>query len=103
MSTAAATELKNRIFGLTEAGFRETALDVFRFQYDQNETYREYCRLLKVEPAEITAIENIPFLPIQFFKTKEIRSGNFEAELYFESSGTTGSVNSRHFVKDKSI
>ena len=93
-------ELEQRIFGLDdEAEFEDISLQVFRFQYASNPIYQEYCKLLKCAPAMVNRLEDIPFLPISFFKTHDIRSGGFEPEAVFESSGTTGSVNSRHAVK----
>ena len=95
--------LRNEVLNTTDDDFTETALKVFQFQYLNNETYRKYCDLLHIKPAAITSIENIPYLPIQFFKTKEIKTTLFKEDLLFESSGTTGSVNSHHFVKDKTL
>ena len=95
--------LRNTVLHTTDENFTETALKVFRFQYQNNEIYRQYCGFLHTEPEAITSIENIPYLPIRFFKSKEIKTTAFNEELLFESSGTTGSVNSRHFVKEKKL
>jgi hypothetical protein len=46
---------------------------------------------------------DIPFLPIRFFKSHEVKTTSFESEIFFESSGTTGTINSRHFIKDISL
>lgn len=54
-------------------------------------------------PENVTSIEAIPFLPVSFFKTHRVTSTDFEPEIIFESSGTTGSDTSRHFVKDLSL
>ena len=96
-------QLRNDIFNVTENDFSATALRVFQFQYEGNELYRQYCDLLRICPEEVNSIEKIPFLPIQFFKTAKIKTRDFEETLHFESSGTTGSVNSRHYVKDPGI
>lgn len=95
--------LRNTVLHTTDENFTETALKVFRFQYQNNEIYRQYCDLLHMKPEAITSIENIPYLPIRFFKSKEIKTTAFHEELLFESSGTTDSVNSRHFVKEKKL
>ena len=58
---------------------------------------------LNVDPLQVSRIEEIPFLPIQFFKSNKITTTNFEAEITFESSGTTGEKISRHFVKKLSV
>ena len=64
--------------------------------------YREYVTKLGIDPATVHHIENIPFLPISFFKTHLVQTGSFEPEVCFESSGTTGAVNSKHAVKKQS-
>jgi hypothetical protein len=75
-------------------------LDSFHFQYRENEVYRQFADLTGVLPYEVRTLKEIPFLPIRFFKSHEVKSGIFEPEAVFESSGTTNTVNSRHFVKD---
>ncbi len=76
------------------------ALDLFRFQYANNPLYREYTDTLGVDPDAISTPEAIPFLPIGFFKTRAVRTTDFEPEAVFASSGTTGMVTSRHEIKD---
>lgn len=83
--------------------FADHALSLFRWQYKYNTLYRDYVDLLRIDPETITAPEKIPFLPISFFKTHKVVSGNWKAQTWFESSGTTGSVNSRHYVKDITV
>ncbi len=97
------TLLRNKILTANDENFENLAIEVFNFQYKHNNTYKAYCDILRINTSEITSIEKIPFLPIQFFKTKEIKSTNFTEATIFESSGTTGSVNSKHFVKDLSL
>lgn len=41
-----------------------------------------------------------PFLPIQFFKSHRVSCFPHEELNYFESSGTSGQVNSKHYIKD---
>ncbi len=79
------------------------ALELFSFQYDHNITYREYTDSIKVDPAKVNSIDKIPFLPVAFFKTHRIITTPFEPAIIFESSGTTGSVNSRHYVKNTAL
>ncbi len=76
------------------------ALDLFRFQYANNPLYRQYTDALGVDPAAVDAPEAIPFLPISFFKTQVVKTGDFLPEAVFASSGTTGMVTSQHAVKD---
>ncbi len=97
------TILADSIFTCSNKNFDEIALQIFNFQYLNNPIYKTYCDILRIVPTEITTIEKIPFLPIQFFKSKEIKSTEFTPEIIFESSGTTGSINSKHFVKDLAL
>ena len=103
MSTINGETLRGQIFNNPEANFGETALKIFGFQYNNNPVYRSYCNLLKKHPGNVNGIKDIPFLPIGFFKTKKIITGDAEPELFFESSGTTGSTNSKHFVTDRTV
>ncbi len=93
-------QLADQVFNVSATGFEDLALNVFRFQYEQNEVYQQYCNAINIQPSAITSIDKIPFLPIGFFKTKEITTTTFDAAIIFESSGTTGTVNGKHFVKD---
>ena len=83
--------------------FEKIALKVFRFQYDSNDVYREFCQLLNVEKHQVKSLEQIPFLPIQFFKSHAIVSNTHPAQETFTSSGTTGMVTSKHLVTDISL
>ena len=95
---------KNSIFNIqTESDFNTAALEVFKFQFEHNAVYRSFCDLLYKHPSDITAIEQIPFLPIEFFKTHTIVSTNKPAEVTFTSSGTTGSTVSKHHVCDLEV
>lgn len=81
-------------------------MDVFRYQATENEVYRQYIEALKVNIDKITQLEQIPFLPIEFFKTHEIIT-NCKLQIadckIFTSSGTTGSIQSKHYVSDISV
>ncbi|RZJ36355.1 MAG: acyl transferase [Flavobacterium sp.] len=79
------------------------ALKVFRHQYQTNSDYREFCDYLQVIPEQVKTIAEIPFLPIEFFKSREILSSTENAEITFTSSGTTGMSTSRHLVTDLSV
>ncbi|MGN6265061.1 MAG: LuxE/PaaK family acyltransferase [Ginsengibacter sp.] len=79
------------------------ALQVFSFQYHNNKLYRNYVDALGVTVENVDAIEKIPFLPISFFKTHEVKTTDFIPEIVFESSGTTGANTSRHLVKNASL
>lgn len=94
---------KKEVFSVTDAGFEELAIEIFLFQYEHNPLYSQFCKTLKILPAGVKRMEDIPFLPIQFFKTRVITTTEFKPETIFESSGTTGSISSRHLVKDLSL
>ncbi len=94
-------EWKYKILNVTDQDFEKLALELFHFQYKENPVYRAYVNVLGLITGNIKSIEQIPFLPISFFKTQEIKSTDFIAEMLFESSGTTGSINSKHFIKNK--
>lgn len=84
----------------SETDFKKVALETFQFQYKYVEVYRRFCQLLKVNPEKISALKEIPFLPIQFFKTEKIIASNVSSEKIFSSSGTTGTRTSQHHVAD---
>lgn len=73
-------------------------METFYFQYKNVAIYQKFCELLKVNPLNVSEIKDIPFLPIQFFKTETIIAAGFSAEKTFSSSGTTGSRTSQHHV-----
>lgn len=93
--------LEKRIFDVSEAQFETLALEVFSFQYANCSVYRHFVDLLGKNKPQ--SLQEIPFLPIDFFKTKEIICESHSAELTFKSSGTTGQVRSTHLVANKSI
>jgi hypothetical protein len=83
--------------------FEKIALKVFRFQYENNLVYKEFCDFLKVEKKSVKTLEQIPFLPIQFFKNHNLVSNTNEIQETFTSSGTTGMIASKHLVTDVSL
>ncbi|MCM4166843.1 hypothetical protein KCTC52924_01697 [Arenibacter antarcticus] len=83
--------------------FNALALETFGSQYHHNPLYREFCQHLGRNESNVKRIEDIPFLPISFFKSHKVICGTFQPEIIFTSSGTTGSEVSQHFVKDISI
>ncbi len=93
---------KSDLISINEKTFEKFAVDIFNFQWKQNQIYREYCNLLEIEPKDVTKLEDIPFLPISFFKTREIKTGTWKTEKIFKSSGTTGQ-RSTHHVRDETF
>ncbi|MEP7377256.1 MAG: acyl transferase [Chitinophagaceae bacterium] len=94
---------KDKVLAVTGSTFEKLALDLFRFQYENNEVYKQYIDALQIDPHIVQTIDKIPFLPIRFFKSHRIQSTIFNPATVFESSGTTGSNSSRHFVKDAEL
>jgi len=96
--------LKNEIFAINSPeDFECLAIRVFRFQYDNVEIYKGFCDLMGVTPNLVKTILDIPFLPIQFFKTKRIIAKGFSPQITFTSSGTTGVETSKHYVADLNL
>ena len=83
--------------------FEKIALKVFRFQYENNLVYREFCDFLKTDVQKVKSIQQIPFLPIQFFKSHSVISTTNPVQTTFTSSGTTSMITSKHIVSDVSI
>ena len=94
----------NKILSISnQTDFEQQALEVFRFQHQNNPVYQQFCELLNIDSAHVNSLHKIPFLPIQFFKSHKIVSSEKKPEIIFTSSGTTGSSTSKHFVTDLSI
>jgi hypothetical protein len=92
----------NKIFQ-KDIPFNEVALNTFSYQYKNNKIYREWCDILKIDVSKINAAGNIPFLPISFFKTHKVICKDENFETVFESSGTTQTFRSKHYLKDISL
>lgn len=78
-------------------------MEVFQFQFEKIEVYREFCTALGKIPATVKFLSDIPFLPVEFFKNHIVIAPNKKAERIFESSGTTGTISSRHHVADVAL
>ena len=96
-------ELSKEIFEINADNFEKTALKVFQFQFENNPTYNKYCKLINRSPLHVDRIEKIPFIPISFFKSQEIKSTNFNESITFSSSGTTSNETSLHHIKNIGI
>ncbi|SDS19360.1 acyl transferase [Gramella sp. MAR_2010_147] len=93
--------LQKRIFEISDnEEFEALALEVFKHQYSNNKVYGDFCKLLNKDPGTVHHIKEIPFLPIEFFKTKKIVSDTGIPQITFSSSGTTGNQTSKHHVTD---
>ncbi len=96
-------EFKQSLPSVNEASFMDHALAAFRFQATHNDVYRRYLQHLQVSCVNVKKIEDIPFLPITFYKRHCIQSGNWQAELIFKSSGTSGQTRSVNRLRDAGL
>lgn len=94
--------LSKKVFDInSNADFDKIAIDVFNFQYGHNKTYSNYCNALDKKPGALQSINDIPFLPISFFKTHEVVCGETNKnDTMFTSSSTSSGTPSKHIVKD---
>lgn len=94
----------NQLFSIrNSAEFESAALEVFGFQAVSCPPYAEYVRLLGIKPQQVKTIREIPFLPVEIFKSHKVYCGGTEPQIVFTSSGTAGMVQSRHYVKNVSV
>lgn len=95
--------MQNAVFNIQDqSDFKTCALQVFRHQFKNNAVYRSFCDLLYIHSSDVKEVEEIPFLPIQFFKSHAVLSSTQAVKETFTSSGTTGSSVSKHMVTDVS-
>lgn len=87
----------------SDIAFETLALEIFKFQFENNPVYRSFCDLLYKHPSDVKSLQDIPFLPIEFFKSKCILSTQKSISKTFTSSGTTSSTTSKHYITDLSL
>lgn len=95
----ALNSFQTNVFQINNQNFDQHALELFIFQYKNNSIYRDYVQYIQVNPFEVNEVSKIPCLPIQFFKSHQVKSGDFVPEHVFESSGTTGTT-SKHYIQN---
>ncbi len=95
--------LQDRILAVSQSNFEETVLEVFRYQYAHVPVYQGFCDALGKNPQTVQGLTDIPFLPIEFFKTHEVITDDLKTQKVFESSGTTGTITSKHYVADSAL
>jgi hypothetical protein len=92
---------QEQVFSITNDGqFNKAALTIFRHQAAHCRVYREFINGLHINPTQVSAVERIPYLPVEFFKSHSVISSDASEATVFTSSGTTGVITSRHFVTD---
>ncbi|MCF6168074.1 acyl transferase [Lutibacter sp.] len=95
---------RNTFFNIHNANdFARISLEIFKFQAENNSVYKEFINYLHIDIRDVKNISQIPFLPIQFFKSHKIISSKEKIQQLFLSSGTTGNKQSKHFVTDISV
>ena len=87
----------------SDAEFERCALEVFRFQARECEPYRRYVELLGVDVEAVQSVEDIPFLPVELFKSEAVYCGNGEPEKIFTSSNTGSTTPSRHMMQSLDV
>lgn len=93
-----------RIFEIkSDQDFNAVAISVFLFQYKNNPVYREFCDFLGTDLSRVRHPEEIPFLPIEFFRKRQVSSSSKSPDIIFTSSGTTSSLPSKHMVSDLTL
>lgn len=91
---------RSLLYKVNGQSFADIALSLFRFQAVYNPLYSRFIQNLSIDYQKIETIADIPFLPISFFKLQTIKTGDWEAESEFISSGTTGMSTSVHYIKE---
>jgi phenylacetate-coenzyme A ligase PaaK-like adenylate-forming protein len=91
------------IFTGLPVAFNERAIELFGFQYRENFFYRSFADQFQASPSRVKTLTQIPFLPVSFFKSANLITGNYQPEIVFESSGTTGQVRATHPVRDADL
>ncbi len=97
------SKIREKIFSNDIINLEKIAIELFHFQYTYNPIYKQFTDFLKINTKSIQSVQQIPFLPIDFFKTHCVVTQNVAIEKIFESSGTTGQIASKHFVADLSL
>ena len=89
---------QDRIRAVSPATYSDLAWDLFQWQFQENPVYQAYCQFIGRTPTTLSPAQPIPALPLDLFKSCDIRSGIWPEEQVFTSSGTTGQKPSRHMV-----
>jgi hypothetical protein len=100
-----AEQIRQSVFSISgDEAFNELALKIFRFQFETNAIYHKLSNLFRKDPGNSDNYLQVPYLPISLFRDQKIISGDgIQYEKVFTSSGTTGSIPSRHFVRDLNL
>jgi len=89
-----------KVLSMDRTDFDPLALEAFHYQSRHNTVYAAYLSHLGISVNDITTVTQIPFLPIEFFKSHEVLCTDVVPESVFESSGTTGQITSKHLIEN---
>jgi hypothetical protein len=92
--------LKRRVLEVKDTDFEELAIEIFKFQARHNPIYQSFLRMLDCSVDSVQSMDQIPFMPIELFKTFQVQTGFSPVLFDFESSGTTGQIPAKHAVCD---
>ena len=93
-----------RIFNIeNKEQFESCALDLFRYQAERCQPYRDYLEYMGIEASDIERVEDIPFLPIELFKSHDVYCGEHKPEIVFTSSNTGSTIPSRHMMESLAV
>jgi phenylacetate-coenzyme A ligase PaaK-like adenylate-forming protein len=94
----------NTIFDIADQDdFQRKTLEIFNYQAENNQVYKDFIKYIGIEADSVCELDNIPFLPVSFFKNHKVVSGVYSGNLVFDSSGTNGKMTSRHYVKEAGV
>jgi phenylacetate-coenzyme A ligase PaaK-like adenylate-forming protein len=97
-------KLRDKIFTIKDlSDFNNLALQIFEFQYNKNTVYHNFADRLKKGTGTINQLTDFPFLPVEFFRNHRLIAGDNPVQKIFESSGTTGILNGKHYVCDTGL
>jgi hypothetical protein len=91
---------QNTLGKISDSSFDNHAMELFEYQATHNKVYKQYLNSLDIVPHIVCKIDQIPFLPIEFFKSHTIKTNEWKAQIVFESSGTTQQIPSKHHIAD---
>ena len=80
---------QNSLNKISQSSFDNHAIELFKFQASYNKVYKQYLDSLGINPLNIKKVSQIPFLPIEFFKSRDIKTNEWKSQIVFESRGTT--------------
>ena len=95
--------LQKAVLKIEPSNFEALAMEIFLFQAKYNTVYKHYLHLLNIDPLTVNAVHDIPFLPINLFKSHKIQTGTWQPKGLFSSSGTTGALTSKHYYQDLNL